>query len=491
MKFPLFSSMTKSLALGSLMLLTLLMLTVSTVSAQRRSAAFADSKDIVMAVGHDLKGCHNGQRNTPELQCTGAQWQGGNMGSNDSQWVEGEYVAIRDVITGLTAGSVGNTITIEYDTTKGGKHAFDYLGTYDASTGAPNGPGGNDPCSGTTVTCSGGSTYGLVHDSNIPFLEPGGRNITMWNATITNVSAPALVSGSYAGDSTTAITITFDVAAGQTSAVLAFGAHVGSRLDWGVGNSAVAVNGSPYHLNLAGGGGGTVQMSASAAIFPSFITIIKEVSALPPTPGPILTTSTFSFAFNFNQGATTTPFSLVDDVVGGGGGSPTLSTNATEVFAVVDFINPITVTENSYAPVWTLGNLTCNSVPGGLPNTSNNTTNLGTRTATIIPEEAEITVCTFANTQLTPTAAPASISGRVTNSFGYGISGARISVMNAQTGETFMALTNPFGYYTIEGTEVDNFYVMTVSAKRYTFADDTRTFTLHEDLAGMDFVANP
>ena len=232
MKFPLFSFMTKSLALRSMGLLTLVIMATAVVNAQWRSSATISKDDsLVMAVGHDIRGCHNGARDTPELPCTGAQWANGNMGSGDSQWVEGEFVAIRDVITGLTPGSTGNTITLEYDTTKAGKHAFDYLGTYDTSTGPPNGPGGNDPCSG--VTCTGApSTWGIPHDPNIPFLEPGGRNFTMWNGVITNVSVPMIISGTYAGDSTTAVTVTFDVNPGETTVVLAFGAHVGSRLDW-------------------------------------------------------------------------------------------------------------------------------------------------------------------------------------------------------------------------------------------------------------------
>ena len=474
-----------------MMLLTLLSFTVADVNAQGVRST-STSKDLVMAIGHDFTGCHNGQRGTPELQCTGAQWQTGNMGSNDSQWVEGEFVPVRDVITGLTPGSTGNTITIEYDTTKGGKHAFDYLGTYDASTGMPNGPGGNNPCSG--VTCVGApSTFGIVHDTNIPFLEPGGRNITMWNAVITNVSAPTLISGTYAGDSTTAITVTFNVNAGQTTAVLAFGAHVGSRLDWGVGNSAVAVNGSPYHLNLSGGGG-TVQMSASAAIFPAFLVVIKEVNTLGGG-----TTATFGFNFQFSQIHPATPttnstFVLIDDVVGPGGGGPPLSTNATETFALLEFGtgSTVTVTEANYQPVWSLLDPpVCTEDPGGLPQVDNSTTSQSSRNATIIAEEAEIITCTFKNTQLAPTAAPASISGRTTDSFGNGIGNTRVTVMDAQSGETFIAITNPFGYYTIEGPQVGNFYVITVANKRYTFADDTRTFTLNDDITGMDFIANP
>jgi hypothetical protein len=62
---------------------------------------------------------------------------------------------------------------------------------------------------------------------------------------------------------------------------------------------------------------------------------------------------------------------------------------------------------------------------------------------------------------------------------------------DAQSGNTWTVISNPFGYYTIEGPEVGNFYIMTISHKRYSFASDTRTFTLNEDLIDVDWVANP
>ena len=90
-----------------------------------------------------------------------------------------------------------------------------------------------------------------------------------------------------------------------------------------------------------------------------------------------------------------------------------------------------------------------------------------------------------------PSAAQASIGGRVVNSFGYGIRGARITVTNTGDGTTNMVLTNPFGYYAVADLPVGEFYFATVSHKRYAFADNTRTFTLDQDLGGLDFIANP
>ena len=477
MKFPQFSLMKPS-ALRSFALFALLISAVAAVNAQKGGSS-------ILLATTDTDACQNGARNTPELPCSGSAWSNGNLNINNSQWVEGEYVPVRIKISGLVAGSTGNTVTIDYDTTTAGKHTFDWLGDYDAST-----PGGtNDPCSGVTP-CANPTSTPIPDDPNVPnTFEPAGRDMTIWNGTITNISTPTIISGDYSGTSITRIVVTYDVNPGLTNVVIAFGAHIAHRLDWGFGNTAINLNGSPYHLTA---GGGQVSMKVDATIFPSIITIIKSVSTIPlPGEGPG-TTSTFSFGFTFNQGATTTPFNLVDDVVGTGGGSPQ-SANATEVFTTTSFGagSPITIQEGNYAPTWSLAGISCVSTSGGLPvDTGNNSTNGGTRTATIIAEESELTTCTFTNSQAQPTAAPASISGRTVDSFGNGIGGTRVTLTNAQSGETLVAITNPFGYYSLEA-EVGNFYVLSVSNKRYTFSDNTRTFSLNENLNDVDFVADP
>ncbi len=92
---------------------------------------------------------------------------------------------------------------------------------------------------------------------------------------------------------------------------------------------------------------------------------------------------------------------------------------------------------------------------------------------------------------LGPSAAESSIVGRVQTTGGIGISGARLALTNATTGETRSAITNSFGLYTFEGLETGSFYVMSVSHKRYRFADAQRAFTLNDNISGFDFIANP
>jgi hypothetical protein len=88
-----------------------------------------------------------------------------------------------------------------------------------------------------------------------------------------------------------------------------------------------------------------------------------------------------------------------------------------------------------------------------------------------------------------PSSAPVSISGRALTSDGMGISGTRITAVNISTGEEHSVITNPFGYYSVQGLVSDAIYMVTASHKRHTFLNNQRTITASEEIAGVDFVA--
>lgn len=92
-------------------------------------------------------------------------------------------------------------------------------------------------------------------------------------------------------------------------------------------------------------------------------------------------------------------------------------------------------------------------------------------------------------TVLVPTAAPAIMSGRVTTSDGTGIRGAIVSVQGGD-GVVRHAATGTFGYFRFPGLESGATYVVTVSAKRYRFAEPSRVVHLTENVAGVDFTAS-
>lgn len=494
MKFPLISLMNKSLAARTLVLIACVAAAAISISAQKSSGG-----SIIMApaaIGVDVEQCANGPQAAP-IHCdvaTGNTGYGrGNLTPSKSHYFEGDSVPIRVVATGLTIGST-YTITLGYDFTKSGKYATDYLTRYDRTESVSN-----NPCVGVAgCTLASETTFPIPVDQDVTEgfdrTLGTGDDITQipgsfscFGCTITNASAYTLT-GSEDTDSSKSIVLTFT--ANQASVVLAYGSHISARLDWGLLNSAINISGSPYHNYVvdfpgANSGNRDLQLSAEAVIFPAIVRIVKEVRTLAPPPEDN-TVSTFSFNYTKTDLNGTVPFALVDDVPGDGPGSP-VSVADTETFNVVNFgaANTVTVTEASYSPTWTLASITCTET-----GTQDSTTSLGTRTASIIVQEGDFVQCVFRNTQFQPTAAPASVSGRTVDSFGNGIGGSRVTLTNAQTGETLVAITNPFGYYTIDA-EVGNFYIMSVSNKRYTFSDGTRTFSLNENLGDMDFVADP
>jgi CSLREA domain-containing protein len=88
-----------------------------------------------------------------------------------------------------------------------------------------------------------------------------------------------------------------------------------------------------------------------------------------------------------------------------------------------------------------------------------------------------------------PTAASASINGRVTTASGRGIRNVRMSLTN-QTGETSFAITNSFGYYRFQDLPVGETYILSVNSKRYSFAEPTRVISFNEDLTDENFVSD-
>jgi hypothetical protein len=92
-------------------------------------------------------------------------------------------------------------------------------------------------------------------------------------------------------------------------------------------------------------------------------------------------------------------------------------------------------------------------------------------------------------TAVTPTAGDATISGRVTDSYGRAISSAIISVTDL-AGNKKIAYTNTFGYYSVPELEVGQSYVVSVSARRYTFANPSMVISLTDSVAGANFVAS-
>jgi len=93
-------------------------------------------------------------------------------------------------------------------------------------------------------------------------------------------------------------------------------------------------------------------------------------------------------------------------------------------------------------------------------------------------------------TILAPTAATATVSGRVVNSAGRGIARAQITLTDTN-GETHTALTNPFGYFRFDDVEAGQTYILIVRSKRYQFSNPTQVVFVSDEIADLNFFALP
>jgi SdrD B-like domain/Prealbumin-like fold domain len=326
---------------------------------------------------------------------TGCRWTNGNIQSNNSTYFEGDSTIQRLWIEGYVPGST-HTVTFKYGTTKGGSHAYDYLTTWNASENWTTIADRCQDIAGCTMATE--ATAAMQNDPNVTdTIEPTGtsRLFTIRGGTITNVSVPSIVSGSYAGDSETLVTVTFTVGPSNGSMcstkkvqgqdvtscgmALWFGAHVAKGSEWTAFNGttgAGAIAGSPYHVALDSEDGAAVgqrdnQMSAAAIVQVSSITIVKD--AVPNDAQDFSFTTTGSGLSNF---------SLDDD------GDGTLPN--TRTFTGLS-AGTYTVTEGATSG-WNLTNLVC------VDPTTNTTVNLGTRSASINLAAGENVTCTYTNT---------------------------------------------------------------------------------------------
>jgi len=387
--------------------------------------------------------------------------------------------------TGTTIGTV-YSVTIGYDIIKNGKHAIDYLGTYNNTETTA------DPCSDIISGCTPAGfddTVPVPPDTSNALVgalgtvsQPPGV-FTIWGGTFHYTGSVAPFYNNYVnGDTHRSITLTFK--ATGTNVVIAWGGHVAWAGDWGSGNSAGGISGASYHTNLdaCGGfngcGGLDVGLTADAAAPAGLIRIVKIASTA---------TGTANVAFPFTASSDFSPlsFPLTDNNPTGG----VLKESA----AITSFgaAHTVTVTEGNTGG-WTLSDApTCTTNFGGTvvsteaflqPDSSDRA---GAISAWVNP--GGLVTCTFTNTRLAPTAAPASITGQVLSRDGLPMGRVSVSLVDVNTGEVKLTSSNSSGNYTFTGLTVEHFYRLTLSGKRAIFEDPVRDFVLHDDLTNVNF----
>lgn len=492
MKFPNFTISGRAvLHVSAIMVLGLAL--ASTGLAQKNFTRFSQIAQATQAADASLEQCANGDAANPVGCVTGGGgntgWVTGNVGFSKAHWAESQYLPYRMVFSGLAPGT--HNVTIGYDVLKGSVHAIDFLGTYNITETTAN------PCAGISSGCSGAqngdSQFVIPVDPDVaafgaPFpVMPATGKFTMWGGTITAV---AYVGPGHDGEQRE-IKVTFTTTAANPNPVLAWGGHIAWAGEWGLGNSAGAISGSPYHMRLIDldgkGGQQDRSLAADAVLSSGSLEIIKTVVVDGNTNAT--SNAIFTFTASSNYPGPTNPFQLQDNGDQTDGIKDTTGKVAVILFGAG---NTITVNETGLPPGWTIADVNCVEVAGApaLPSTQNSTKSPSVGPATIIVEEGEFVTCTFTNTFTTPTAAPASVMGRVVGFGGRGVSGARVTLWDTSTGQLVVRTTNSFGYYRFDNLAVSHFFVATVEKKGMTFANDTRSFTLEDNLFGFDFFAN-
>jgi uncharacterized repeat protein (TIGR01451 family) len=184
--------------------------------------------------------CRNGQFSAP-VQCANSAWVNGNLGPENSHYREGDSVPFRATLTGIDTSVLNHTLTIQYDTLQQGTHAYDYLTSYNRTeTNA-------DATTGVSGVSGGGTCVDIPPDLSLVFNNPDSSQIPgcirIWNGTITNISY-----GTADATGQRSVIVTFT--ATDPTVLLAWGGHIATQVDWGAGNSAGAISGSPYHMRL-------------------------------------------------------------------------------------------------------------------------------------------------------------------------------------------------------------------------------------------------
>lgn len=195
-----------------------------------------------------------------------SNWQNGNLHPGNSSYTEDQSVPFRALMADLTPGST-YAVTIEWDITHGGHHAYDYLTDLTRTEATA------DPC--TPESCSTPQSLlpipvdpyvtaaGVTQIPGQSIRIDGGSFVTAGSAVsntgnlcgtatcpVPDNPTPYVHSGDITNVASSATTVYFTASAARV--VLSWSGHIASQADWGLGNSAVTISGSPYHMRLTG-----------------------------------------------------------------------------------------------------------------------------------------------------------------------------------------------------------------------------------------------
>ena len=262
-----------------------------------------------------LDQCRNGPVSAPAPCNNGlnkGSYENGDATKSQAHWQEGNFMPYRVTVSGVAAGT--HTLVFSYDTVHGGKHAIDYLGSFDATETTSATPtsfraNNNNPCIDVLLGAQAAQCTPASPVNTLPVLpaslvncatSSGGPpasqvpgSFKIWGPAGTTLNGMTYVSQnvvSGTGQCSTTVSLSFTIGGtGSPTVVIAWGGHIASQADWGFGNSASAISGSPYHMSLntldgAPQGSQDRALEAAAIFFtPSITTTIKDSNGNPVT----------------------------------------------------------------------------------------------------------------------------------------------------------------------------------------------------------------
>jgi hypothetical protein len=229
-------------------------------------------------------------------------WTSGGLNPTHSLYREGEFVPFRIVIRyGLVAGR-RYTVAIGYDAIENGLHAYDYLGTYDASRR----PGQQIvPCDGVAETAGTHrcgetpSRLDVPEDEQTTFPSgSAGQQAGEFSAWGVDLDTAYYVPPQAPIDSSTGVstpglaverTINLTFTARGRAAVIAWGGHIASIVDWGPGRTFAEVgSGAGFHMRFKDSRGTAAE--GTTGFNPGNQELTMDPTVIRPRPATFTTT---------------------------------------------------------------------------------------------------------------------------------------------------------------------------------------------------------
>jgi len=387
---------------------------------------------------------------------------------------------------GITMSGATTAVTLTNSTVNNNINSIT-AGTGSSNVGGINCEGGTLTLNQTTVS---GNTAGSVG---------GIRVISGANAATANINQSAIVNNIATGSAGGIFTVATGAAAATTNinnstvggntanvdggGVLNYAQAAGNAIT-NITFSTVAGNTADADANATGNGGGLANFGNIVAGQTGLGTINLQSSVvgdnmnLGGTSPDIVNTIT-SLGYNH-----------VENTTGG-----TFTTTAGDVTGTDPGLTPLALnggTSLNYQPATTSPLL--DTIPTGVNGCGVAPFNVDQRGAFRPTDSNNDTVaaCEKGSIELLPpSAATASLSGRVTTVDGRGINNAIMSISGGSLAAPRFVRTGSFGYFTFDDLPTGETYVVTINSKRYTFTVPTRVIQVNDNVEGVDFVAEP